>query len=344
MHHVQRNSRSVVGPTQDIYRLMSGFWIAQAVHVAAKLGIADLLEGGPQTSASLAQATATHERSLYRLLRALASVGIFAEQLGGRFVLTPSAECLRTATPESLRAYAVMMGGQWVWRSCGEMLHSVRTGQAGFEYVFGAPEFEYYTRNPETGRIAAAGLTSRSALENMAVTSAYDFGDAGIVVDVGGGQGTLLRAILRAHPRTTGVLFDMFDVVNSSRALFDEEGLESRCTLQAGNFFAEMPPEGDVYIFKKIIHDWNDERACLILQNCRKVIPDRSRILLVEMLITAENEFSLATMLDLLMLVYTGGQERTEAEYRNLLAFSGFQLRRVIPTASAVSILEAVPV
>jgi O-methyltransferase domain/IclR helix-turn-helix domain len=343
MHQLPVSTANIATSTRDVYRLLSSFWIAQAIHVVAALRIADFLAAGGQTAAELARATSMHAPSLYRVLRALAHVGIFAERPDGRFLLTPAAECLRTDARGSLHGYALMMGGQWVWRSCGEMLHSVQTGQTAFEHLFGASEFEFYARHPDADRISAAGLTSRSAIENPAILSAYNFDAMGTAVDIGGGEGTLLRSMLEAYPRMHGILFDRPEMLDGAKRLFSQSDMASRCSLQAGDFFQAIPCEGDVYILKKVLHDWDDERASEILRNCRKAIRDHARLLIVEMLVGTDRDGGLSAMLDLLMLVYTGGRERTEPEYGALLTASGFNLRRVIPTASAVNIIEAVP-
>jgi hypothetical protein len=246
-------------------RMVAGFWLTQAIYVAAKLGIADLLGEGPKPAAALANATQTHEPSLYRVLRTLASVGIFVEDQG-RFGLTPMAMQLRHDVAGSLRPYAIMMGEQWAWQSVGEMLHTVRTGQSGFEHVFGAPPFDYYRTHPDAARIATEGVTSRSAPENDAVVSAYQFGNSGTIVDVGGGQGSLIVRILEANPAVRGLLFDLPHMAELARPLLLRAGLTHRCEFQEGDFFASVPSGRDIYIMKKVLHDWDDDRALKILQ------------------------------------------------------------------------------
>lgn len=324
--------------------MISGSWIAQAIFVAANLGIADLLRNGPRSSEILAEATGAHPRALYRVLRALASVGIFAADDNGRFSLTPLAEPLRSDWPDSVRPFAIMTGSEWIWRSWGEIMHSVRTEKPAFDQVYGAPLFEYYSKHPEIARIFVEGLTSRSRPENLAVVSAFDFSRVGTVVDVGGGQGTLLASILAANPNTHGVLFEMPHVIPMSRSTFEQAGVAERCAFVGGDFFESAPSGGDIYILKKVIHDWDDEQAQSILRTCRAAIPSHGRLLLIELVIPAGNEPSYSKLLDLLMLVYPGGRERTEAEHRSLLASADLGLTRVIPTASTVSIIEAVPV
>jgi len=325
--------------------LITGFWLSQAIFVAARLGIADALAGGPQEVSQLAHRTATNEQALYRVLRALASAGIFAEDAPRRFRLTPLAEVLQSGTAGSLRSYAIMSGEQWVWHSVGAMLHCVQTGRSGFEHAFGdRSPFEFYKKNPEAGRISMEGLTSRSASENAAVLAAYDFGDAKRIVDVGGGEGTLLAAILVAAAASHGVLFDVPDTAERARQRLEAAGLGSRSEVLGGDFFRSVPAGGDVYVMKKVLHDWNDERALTILQNCRAVMPAHGRLLMIELIVPEGNEPSFAKMLDLLMLTYLSGRERTEDEYRSLLESAGFRLQRVIPTGSPVTIMEAAPI
>lgn len=328
-----------------LLHMATGCWVSQALYVAAKLGIADLLHERPQSCASLAEATQMHAGALYRVLRALASVGVFAEHEEGRFSLTPLADLLRTDAPGSLRAFAIMLGAPEHWRAWEGVLHSVRTGQPAFDHVFGSPLFQYFSTHPEAARIFDDAMTSRSGQENTAIVAAYDFAATQTVVDVGGGQGTLLASILDAHPNTRGVLFDLAHVIAPTRARIERTGQAARWECVAGDFFAAVPAGGDCYLLKKVIHDWDDERAQCILTNCRTVIPDTGRLLLIEPLIPPGNETSFNKLLDLLMLVWNaGGRERTEREHQSLLASSGFHLSRVIPTRSGVSLIEAVPV
>jgi hypothetical protein len=335
----------VASPTasQAVLGLITGTWVAQAVYVAAKLDIADRLIAGPQTSASLAHAAGAHPRALYRVLRALASVGIFHEDESGQFNLTPLAEPLRSDVPGSVRAFAVMMGSEWVWRSWGGIMHSVRTEEAAFEEAYGESLFQHYAKNPEAARTTMEGLTSRSLPENTAVVQAYDFSDCRVVVDMGGGQGTLLATILAANLHLEGILFEMPHVVGTAQQTFDKTGTRDRSALIGGDFFASAPSGGDLYIMKKVIHDWEDEQACTIIRHCRDVIPAQGRLLLIENIVPHGNDPSFSKLIDLLMMVYPGGRERTEIEYRDLLRSSGFTLNRVIPTTSLVSIIEAIP-
>ena len=329
--------------SQDMLDLISGFWLSQAIYVAAKLGIADQLQDGPKSASVLAKQAEVHEPALYRVLRTLASRAIFFEDTERLFGLSPAAEWLRSDKPGSLRPYAIMMGEHWVWQSVGEMLHSVRTGESGFEQVFGSRTFDYYAEHPHAARFAVEGMTSRSTAENLVIVGAYDFSGISTIIDVAGGQGTLLSSILTANSNLRGTLFDMRHVLDTASPFIVRAGLQERCALAAGNFFDCVPTGADIYILKKVIHDWDDSDARTILGNCRKAMPKSSRLLVIEVIVPAPNVPSFAKMLDLLMLAYAGGRERTEDEYRELLASVGFRLQRIIPTSSTVSIIETFP-
>jgi hypothetical protein len=326
---------------QKIVMMMTGAWIAQAVAAAAELGIADHIGDEPVPAAQLAKRCGAHSESLYRLMRALASVGVFAEAGAGRFTLTPLAAALRSDAPDSVRAYAMMAGAEWQWRSWGRLADSVRTGTPAFKHVFGMPIFDYYALHPEAQRISAEGLTSRSVAENAAIAKVCELPAARTIVDIGGGEGTLLVEILRNHPSARGVLLERTAILPAARATFEKAGLAGRCTLVDGDFFAGVPSGADVYLLKKVIHDWPDERARIILANCRAAMPKHARLLLIDFVVPPGNGPSYAKFLDLLMLVYAGGRERTEAEHRALLASAGLALDRIIPTSSGISIIEA---
>ena len=327
---------------QALTQLLAGAWLAQAIAVIAKLGVADLLSAGPRTPAELAAATGSEATAMYRVLRALAGAGIFVEDQG-RFGLTPLAGPLRTDAADSIRAYAVMTGERWVWQSIGGLEHSLRTGAPAFEQIFGTSLFDYYAAQPDAARVGAEGLKSVGRGQDAAVAAAYDFTEVRTVVDVGGGQGGLLSAILAANPEVRGVLFDLPHVTAMAQQQLESAGLTSRSLAAAGDFFKEVPPGGDLYLLRKVIHDWDDENARRILRACRAALADSARLLIVEMVIPDDNAPAYGKLLDLLMLVYSGGRERTELEYRALLESSGFSPARIIATTSTVSIIEAVP-
>src|SRR5262249_28867669 len=281
--------------------------------------------------------------SLYRLLRALASIGIFAEDPDGRFRLTPLAECLRSDVPGTQRPAALLMGGEH-YRSWGEFLYSVRTGRTAFDHAYGMPVFDYLAVHPEQAEVFDAAMTAIHGAETGAMLAAYDFSGVGTLVDVGGGNGSLLCAVLRQYPSMHGVLFDRGHVVERARPNLRAAGVEGRCRAVAGSFFESVPPGGDAYLLRHIIHDWDDEQSLRILRNCRRAVGGQARLLIVESVIPPGNEPSFSKWLDLNMLVVPGGLERTEAEYRDLLQQAGFRLVGVVPTAMEVSVIEGQPV
>ncbi len=336
-------------PRFHLARLLGGYRVSEAIYVAAKLGIADLLTGGARSAAELASATGTHAASLRRLLRLLASAGVFAEEDDGRFALTPVGECLRTGVPGSLHAVALFIAGPTpIHRVWTNLLYSVQTGEPAFDRLFGASPFEYLARHPEESAVFNAAMASMTAQIVSAVSAAYDFSRFRTIVDVGGGFGVLLAAILRGSPALRGVLFDSPHVAEGAKKYIEAAGLAPRCQVIAGNFFETVPGGADAYILKSVIHDWDDERSLVILKNCRRVIAAQGRLLLVELILPARVEASpqcqIAAELDVNMLLGPGGSERTESEFRTLFAEAGFELKRIIPLeASLPVLLEAEP-
>jgi len=336
-------SENGASPSATLLHMATGAWLAQAIYVAAKLGVADLLVAGPRSAVELAAITGAHAGALYRILRALASVTVFAEDEVGRFHLTPTAECLCTEAPGSLRAFIIMLGEQEHWRAWGEVIYSVRTGRPAFDLVFGMPRFQYFANNPGDALIFSEAMTSRSNQENEAIIAAYDFSEVTSIVDVGGGQGSLLAAILRTASEARCVLFDLPDVIALARnAARTDEAL--RHAFVEGDFFNAIPVGADAYVLKKVIQDWDDEHAVKILMNCRAAMPRTGRLLLIEPIIPGGNSSSFNKLLDLLLLIWTpGGKARTELEHRALLAASDLKLARLIPTGSWLSLIEALP-
>lgn len=329
-------------PALALLQQALGFLISRAICVVARLGIADLLKDGPLDTETLAAAAGVHAPTLYRVLRTLAGVGIFAEGEDGRFGLTPRAEPLRSDAPDSIRAYILLLDEEWYSGPSDHLLHCVQTGRPAFERVHGADFFTFLARDPGATAVFDAAMTSRSVQENDAIASAYDFSGLGTVVDVGGGHGSLLAAILRANPGLRGVLFDRPQVVAEARHQLEVAGLGRRCDVVGGDFFASVPAGGDAYILKRVLHDWDDERAGAILRSCHRAMPEHGRLLVIELVLPPGNDPSLGKLFDLLMLVNLGGRERTEAEYRTLLAGAGFELTAVTPTPSLVSVVEGV--
>jgi orsellinic acid C2-O-methyltransferase len=328
--------------------LITGYMPSRVVHVSAQLGIADLLADGPKTADALARETNTHAASLRRLLRALASIGLLEEIEPGRFSLTATGAQLRSNVPGSMRNLALMFGGERAWRSWGELLHSVRTGESATRHVFGVGSFEYLAANPEQAGIFNEAMAEITRQVTQALISNCDFSQFRTLVDVGGGNGAMMAALVGATPDLRGVVFDLpSGSAEASRKLADAR-LDDRCEVVAGDFFREVPKGADAYILKSVIHDWDDDSSIAILTNCRIAMHENSRLLLVERVMPEVMERSLnqqrMAMIDINMLAMPGGQERTELEYRVLLASAGFVLTQIKPLPGLdFSLIEAAP-
>ena len=327
--------KSEVAPQEMMMDLISGFWIARSIYLSAQLGVADVFDDQPKTIAQLAAATNADPRSLYRLMRVLASVGIFTEVSDRCFTLTSLGATLKSARPDSMRYVAMAEMGDDHSSAWSNGLHSLKTGEPAFEATFGMSPWEYYAQHLEAGQLNSQETTSIGTPVAQALAATYDFSQFNTIVDVGGAQGSLISTILRAHPHLKGILFDLPEIIATVRV---DENIQP----VAGNFFESVPSGGDAYLLRFILHGWEDEKATLLLKNCHQAMPEHSRLLIVETIIPPGNEPSPAKFVDVLMLVGPGGQERTEAEYRALLQSSGFELTRVIPTPSMCSIIEAV--
>lgn len=341
---IEKRQDGITSATTTLLYMAAGGWIGQAVHVAAKLGIADVLESGPKTPSEIAIVTGAHPGALRRLLRMLAGLGVFAEDTEGRFGLTALADGLRSQAPVSLRAFAVMLGEEMLWRPWGELLHAVQTGEAAFPHVFGAGLYDHLSTHPEAAAIFDAAITDRARQENMAVVGAYDWWPD-TIVDVGGGQGSLLTTILERASNARGVLFETPHVAENAKTMIEQAGFAHRCAVVGGDFFFSVPAQGDLYLMRRVMHGWGDQDANTILRNCRKAMNQSGRLLIIEHILASGNEPSWGKMLDLQQLVLTnGGRERSEEEYGCLLTAAGFKLKRVIPTSSTASLIEAIPV
>ena len=342
-------ARDPAAPPEALLQLISSYTSAQVVHAAAKLRLADLLAEGPRSIEDLAEATDTHAPSLARLVRALAALGIVTEAGDDQVALTALGSPLRSDAPDSIRDAVLFLVGEWAWRAWGDLLYSVRTGEPAFDRIFCMSNFEYWEHNPEAGALHEAFFRTMARTANGPIVTAYDFSCFATIIDVGGSTGALLASILRAHPAARGILFDLPHVVAGAEHVLAEAGVAERCEIVGGSVFDSVPPGGDAYLLKYIIHDWYDERALVILRRCREAMAPRSVLLLVEQLLPEHLEAGAAAQglarLDLQMLVLTpGGRERTEQEFRSLLAEAGFALQKMIPTASPFRILEAIPV
>jgi SAM-dependent methyltransferase len=324
--------------------LIIGYWVSQLVHVVAKLGLADLLKEGPKSPAELARSVGADPQTLRRVLRALAGVGVFAERKDGRFALTPLGATLRSDRPDSMRAFAIMMVEDYWVQAWTDVLQSVKTGQTAFDRVHGLKIFDYFGKHPDKARVFGEAMTSISGTENPAVAAAYDFSKVGTLVDVGGSHGHLLAAILKANRRLKGVLFDLPQVLDQARSApyVGAREIAARIELAPGDFFRSVPAGGDAYIMKYIIHDWDDDLCVKILENCRRAMAPNGRVLVVDTVIPPGNDPHWGKLLDINMLVGPGGRERTRSEFAQLFKRAGLKLRRIIPTASPLSIVEGV--
>jgi hypothetical protein len=329
-------------PLQQLNQMLTATWTSRAISVAAELRIADRLKGGPLSAEALAVAAGVAPGPLYRVLRALAGAGVFAEDTDGRFRLNALAEPLCDGGPGSLRAFAIMIGDSQD-RCWDDLLETVRTGETAFDRLYGQPVFDYLTERPEKAKIFDAAMTTFGGLATEAVLDAYDFSDVRTLADIGGGLGSNLAKILFHYPGMSGVLFDQPHVVERARPSLEAAGLADRCAVQGGSFFESAPRGADAYILGHIIHDWDDAKAGLILDNLRRTMPAAAKLLLVDRVLAQGNGASFGNFLDLHMMLVCGGRERTEAEFNRLFTRHGFRLTRVVPTAEDVSVIEGVP-
>jgi SAM-dependent methyltransferase len=322
-------------------QLIRGYWVTQAIYVAAELGIADMLADGPQTPDELAKTAKVNGDLMYRVLRALASIGIFFENEDGRFRLTPLAETLRSEHGGQ-RAYSILHGTE-LYNSWGKLLEAVRSGRPAFVEAFGMPIFDYMSKNPERGANFDRAMTGHHGGETDPMLDAYDFSAFNEIVDVGGGNGSVLIGTLTRHTRLRGVLFDLPKVAQRAQSAVESAGLKDRCRIEGGSFLESAPAGGDIYLMRHVIHDWRDEDAARILRNCRSAMKPGGKILVVEIVVPAGNDPSFAKWMDLMMVTY-GGKERSEKQYRQLFAQAGFELTRIVPTRAVISLIEGVPV
>lgn len=326
-------------PHDRLFQMIVGHMVCRGIYVAAKLGVADILAEGPQTAGKIAAKTGTEPESLYRLLRALSSSGIFREEENGEFSLTPMAEHLREDSPDSLKSFVLMVGNTSyaIW---GELMHAIQTGEEAFHRVFGASMFEYFKQNPEKGKVFDAAMEGMHRREIEPMLDACDLRGDETVVDVGGGNGSLMAEVAGRYPGINGVVYDLPEVVERAKRTRGDNNA-GRLRFEPGSFFDYVPEGGDVYLLRHIIHDWSDEKAGLILQNCRKAKKPNARIIVVENVIPSGNGPYFGKWLDVGMLLI-GGKERTERQYRELFHAAGLELTRVIPTAANISLVEGV--
>lgn len=329
--------------TEQLNRMLLGVALSRAVCTVAELGVADHIQPGvPRSAGDLAKATGSHERSLYRVLRFLASHGLFQETKNGEFDHTPLSSVLRSDADGSYRAGAQMF--HHMFAAWDGLDHAVRTGEPGFKKVFGKPVFDYVGTHPELGPILDAGMTCFHGYETGAMLNAYDFAAVHVLADIGGGNGSLIGSVLQRYPMMRGILFDLGHVVARARERLRGDGIADRCQVIEGSFFETVPSGADAYLFRHIIHDWTDEQCVQILSHCRNVIPEDGRLLVVECVIPVGNDRSISKDFDMTMMTLPGGLERTESEFRSLFKQAGFELTSVTPTSTMVSVIEGKPI
>ena len=329
-------------PHVQLVQIALGATITQVMRAAAELGIADQLADGPKTAEQVSAQLGTHAPSLHRLMRTLASLGILKQVTEHQYALTLLGDALRTDAPGGGRATLLTLGSEWWNRMMEELPYSVRTGKSGFEKALGMPIFEWLAQSPERASMFSETMVGFHGAEPPAVAAAYDFSQFKTIVDVGGATGNLLTTILGAHPGPQGILFDMPHVVRDAPALIQSRGLSDRVKIESGSFFEGVPHAADAYLLSHVIHDWSEEQCLTILRHCHRAMMPGSKLLLVEMVLPEGEAPHPGKTLDIVMLVGPGGQERTAPEYAALLRKAGFQVTSVVPTASPVSIVEAV--
>jgi len=334
---------STPDPAQQVLQIAVGYVASAALYTAITLNIADHLASGPRDVSELARLSGANEDALFRVLRLLVSLGVFAETSARRFTLNPAAELLRKDVPGSLRGMAVFLPDPFHFRVYANLLHSVTTGKPAVDTTVGMPVFEYLAKNPEYSKVFNDAMTALSAPVIAAALDAYDFGQIGVLVDVAGGHGEVLMSVLKKYPNVRGVLTDVGHVIDGAKPRIAAAGLADRCQAVPCDFFKAVPEGGDAYIMKHIIHDWDDGRATTILKNIGRAMGDkRGKVILLESVIADGGAPDFGKMLDIEMLAMPGGRERSADEFRALFAGAGFELTRVVPTKSPLSVVEAV--
>jgi hypothetical protein len=330
-------------PHAPLLELTFATVVARALYAVTERGVPDLLAEGPRTADEVAAKVGVHPTALLQVLRALAAAGIFTHGTDDRFGLTPVGETLVTGHPTAARDMVLTLGGPAFWAAMGAMPAVLETGRTGVEIALGTSFFDYLRQHPDEEATFNRTMIAVHGGEPAAVAEAYDFSGIGKLVDIGGGVGTMLVTLLQRHPHLTGVLFDAPSVAEAANDTIAAAGLEGRCERVGGDFFASVPAGGDAYVLSHIIHDWDVDACHTILRNCREAMSPGGRILIVEMVLPPGAEPHPGKILDVVMLTVPGGRERTADEYRELLAPAGFRVERVVPTASPVSVVEAVP-
>lgn len=325
----------------DFWKLTVGYWTTQAIYVAAKLDLCDTIADGEKTSDDLAHQHSANADALHRVMRTLTGIGVLEETSPRKFKLGPNGRYLRRESPESLHAWATMMGEEWFWGPWTNLMHTVKTGETAFRHLFGESTFEYRQKRPEAVEIFNDAMTNVfRAIHRDAIVEAYDYSQVGELVDVGGGHGAMVGAILRANPKLKGVLFDNPHVVEGAGPVLESFGVKDRCRVESGDVYKAVPPGADAYFIKLVMCTATDDGAVSMLENCKKVMKPGGRVLVIERVIPSNSDFHTARLTDLNMMVLTGGRERTEEDYRRIYDRAGFKLTRVIPTSADLSIIE----
>jgi O-methyltransferase domain/Dimerisation domain len=330
-------------PQAQLIHMATAYWASTLLYFAAEMELADRLAKAPKTADELALAIGSDPPSLYRVMRTLAGMGLFSEDSAQRFSLTPLGEALRSDSPGSVRSSVLILFGI-AGKALAELNYSVKTGKPGFEKAFGLTCFEWLAKHPVEASMFSETMVGFHGAEPAAVAAAYDYSQFENIIDIGGATGNLLTAILSRHPKPRGILFDMPHVLGDAPGLIQVRGLTDRVTIEAGNFFQNVPSAKGVYLLSHIIHDWSEAQCLTILEKCRRAMKPGSRLQIIEMVLPTGNAPHPGKMLDIIMLTFAGGQERTEPEYKQLLNKAGLRLTQVVPTESAVSIIEAVSV
>jgi O-methyltransferase/methyltransferase family protein len=338
------NQSASVPPHAQLIHTATAYWDSQMLHVAAQLEIADCLAAGPRASSDLAAELGLNAAAFHRFLRTLAGMGLLTEVKAKTFALTPLGEALKKDAPGSAHASILTLCGVLGSRSWEQLPYSLKTGKTGLEKAVGQPLFEYLAERPHEASLFSQTMVGFHGAEPPAVAAAYDFSGLRSIVDLGGATGNLLVHVLKRYEKPRGVLFDLPHVVSDAPAFLQSHGMTKRVSIESGSFLESVPAGHDAYMLSHVLHDWGPEQCHTILSHCRRAIDAEGRLLIVEMVLPEGDTPHPGKMLDMMMLVGPGGQERTPSEYAELLSAAGFELTKVVPTASAVSVVEAVPI
>ena len=324
--------------------VIAGYWLSQAVYVAARLKIADAVGDGNRALGEIARETGTKPDSLKRTMRALTSHGFFRQDKGGAFFQTPLSETLKSGKPGSMRAIVEAELGHDHYQSWGELESCLREGGTAFERKYNMPIWQYYAKHPELEVLFGEAMNNLTDIANKGIVNSYKFAPFSFAIDIGGGHGGLLSGLLEGHSKARGMIFDLPTVIDEARTGDAVTRYRGRLETSAGDFFEKVPSGGDLYLLKFILHDWNDDRCVTILSNIRKVMSPSGRLAVIEIVLPERSEPHVGPLIDLNMMVMTGGRERTEGEYGTLLSRAGFQLQKTVGTKSPFSVIEAIPV